>query len=95
MGKMFDHIFDDLKEENIINLAQEREKRVVEVVVNGDGIDFEKFKDFLESLEPDDYEMRVDALALAVEYWSRDCYYYGSDTVLESAKEFYKFLKEA
>ena len=79
---------------NLINFAEEREKRVVEVVINGEEVDFEQLKDFLEALEPDDYEIRVDALSLAIKYWSRDCYYYGPETVLASAKEFYKFLKE-
>lgn len=76
---------------NLINLAEEREKRVVEVVIKGD--DFDQLKDFLEAVEPDDYEIRVDALSLAIKYWSRDCYYYGPETVLASAKEFYEFLK--
>ena len=80
---------------NIFNLAEEREKRVVEVVINGDDIDFEQLKDFLDTIEPDDYDMRVDALSLSIEHWSKDCYYFGIETVLDTAKEFYKFLKES
>jgi hypothetical protein len=79
---------------NIFNLAEEREKRVVEVVITGDDVDFEQLKDFLDTIEPDDYEMRMDALSLSVAYWSRDCYYYGPESVLNTAKEFYEFLKE-
>lgn len=91
MGKMFDPIFDDLK---VINLAEEREKRVVKVVIDGEDVDFEQLKDFLDSIEPDDYEMRADALSLSISYWSRDSYFYGPETVLSTAKEFYEFLKE-
>ena len=79
---------------DIINLTEEREKRVVEVVVSGEDVDFEQLKDFLDTLEPDDYEMRVDALSLSITYWSRDCYYYGPESVLKSAREFYEFLKD-
>ena len=81
---------------SLINLAQEREKRVVKITINDNEIDFEEFKDFLEALEPDDYEMRVDALVLSINYWSKDknAYYYGVKTVLETAKEFYEFLKD-
>jgi len=79
--------------ENIINLAEEREKRVIKVVINGEEVDFEQLKDFLDTIEPDDYEMRVDALSLSIEHWSKDCYYFGIETVLDTAKEFYEFLK--
>lgn len=78
---------------NLINLAQEREKRVTQVIINSNEIDFEQLKEFLESQEPDEYEMRVDALSLSIEHWSKDCYYFGIDTVLDTAKEFYEFLK--
>lgn len=78
---------------NIFNLAEEREKRVVEIVVE-EGVDFEKLREFLDELnEPDDYDMRVDALSLSIEHWSKDCYYFGIETVLDTAKEFYEFLK--
>lgn len=78
----------------IINLAVERNKRlaVVELRIN-DGIDFEELKDFLEAIEPDDYEIRMDALTLAIRQMSIHASYYGADTVLKTAEEFYKFLK--
>ncbi|KKL47983.1 hypothetical protein LCGC14_2330080 [marine sediment metagenome] len=79
--------------DNVINLAQEREKRVVEIVV--DEIDFDKLREFLDTLEPDDYDMRLDALSLAIKQVSTDAYYYGPETVVSVAKEFYEFLKDS
>ncbi len=79
--------------DNVINLAQEREKRVVEIVV--DEIDFDKLREFLDTLEPDDYDMRLDALSLAIKQVSVDAYYYGPETVVGVAKEFYEFLKDS
>lgn len=57
-------------------------------------INFEELKDFLETIEPDDYEMRLDALSLAIRQVSTDTLYHGSTIVLDTAKEFYVFLKD-
>ena len=79
--------------DNLIDLAQERKKRVIEVTVDGEQVDFEALKEFLDTLEPDDYEMRVDALTLAIHQMSPYTAYYGVDTILSTAQEFYHFLK--
>ncbi len=57
-------------------------------------VDFEELKDFLETIEPDDYEMRLDALRLAIEQVAPEAHYHGANTVLSTAREFYTFLKE-
>ncbi len=57
-------------------------------------INFEELKNFLETVEPDDYEIRLDALTLAIRQVSGDTLYHGSTIVLDTAKEFYEFLKE-
>ncbi len=78
---------------NLINLDQEREKRVVTLVIEGSEVDFEALKDFLDSLEVDDYEMRVDALTLAIGTLAEHSDYYGPAAVLKAAEEYYEFLK--
>ena len=80
----------------IINLAVERNKRlaIVQMSINEDEVDFDMVKDFLESDEPDDYEIRMDALTLAIKQMIPLAAYYGPDTVLRTAREFYEFLKE-
>ena len=78
----------------IINLEVERNKRVAKVFIDNDELDFDELKYFLESNEPDDYEIRMDALTLAIKQMSTHASYYGAGTVLATAKEFYDFLKE-
>lgn len=80
---------------NLINLDKERERRVVITVeVQGESLDFEELKNFLDVLTPDDYEMRVDALTLAIHQLSSDVHVYGYKSTLQVAEEFYGFLKD-
>ncbi len=54
---------------------------------------FDELKDFLETIDPDDYEIRLDALTLAIKQREPSSYHEGATTVLVTAREFYEFLK--
>ena len=56
--------------------------------------DFEELEIFLDTNEPDDHDIRVNALTLAIKHLSGDNRYHDQHEVVHYAEKFYGFLTD-
>lgn len=56
--------------------------------------DFEELEIFLDTNEPDDHDIRVNALTLAIKHLAGNCIHHDQHQVVHYAEKFYGFLTD-